>query len=30
MKPTINNTIRVWLVEDNVIFAEGVQWVVDS
>lgn len=30
MKPINNNTTRVWLVEDNVIFAEGVQWVVDS
>ena len=30
MKPTSNNTTRVWLVEDNAIFSEGVQWVVDS
>lgn len=30
MNPTINNPTRVWLVEDNAIFAEGVQWVVDN
>jgi DNA-binding NarL/FixJ family response regulator len=30
MKPTIDNTTRVWLVEDNAMFADGVGWVVDS
>lgn len=30
MKPTTDNTTRVWLVEDNTMFADGVGWVVDS
>jgi DNA-binding NarL/FixJ family response regulator len=30
MKPTNDKTIRVWVVEDNTMFAEGVQWVIDS
>jgi DNA-binding NarL/FixJ family response regulator len=30
MKPTSDRTIRVWLVEDNAMFAEEVQWMVDS
>ena len=30
MKPTNEKIIRVWLVEDNAMFAEEVQWMIDS
>jgi DNA-binding NarL/FixJ family response regulator len=30
MKLVNDNTIRVWLVEDSAMFAEGVQWMIDS
>jgi DNA-binding NarL/FixJ family response regulator len=30
MEPVNRKTIRVWLVEDSAMFAEGVRWVVDS
>jgi DNA-binding NarL/FixJ family response regulator len=30
MKLVNHKTIRVWLVEDSTMFAEGVQWMIDS